>query len=303
MSIIRLNEIIYNKMYLKLTLLTALIVKYYLYKQTFSFFLTLIRKNIVLFIIMSQNFSYPNQNTHYQPYIEQQHLQYNYQPPTIQYQQFQPYNQYQPYQQYQPFNQYQPYQPYNQYQQTNETQSFSSTQTTLQNPTIINETTSNSNIPINHLTSENQSFDNNEVELSDNEISDNDDDEAEVDDNEEYIANDGNDLINDVLNSNSETEITNEQIAIRFKKEIFECVKEMMLANTESDFNLKLEKFKRLETSNENLKYFEDNWLNCIEKWAKYKRSGLVLLLQETNNPVEVVHKQFKSMLTYGSLL
>ena len=42
------------------------------------------------------------------------------------------------------------------------------------------------------------------------------------------------------------------------------------------------------------LNYFEENWLNCLPKWAKHERVGLPLNLQETNNPVEVVNKQFK---------
>jgi hypothetical protein len=69
------------------------------------------------------------------------------------------------------------------------------------------------------------------------------------------------------------------------------CVKEMMLADTEPAFDKKLDEFRILEAGNsENLKYFESNWLNCIEKWAKFKRSGLPLNLQETNNPVEVIN-------------
>ena len=55
------------------------------------------------------------------------------------------------------------------------------------------------------------------------------------------------------------------------------------------------DKFKLLESNNNvNLIYFEENWLNCIDKWAKFKRVGLALNVQETNNPVEVVNKQFK---------
>ena len=80
-----------------------------------------------------------------------------------------------------------------------------------------------------------------------------------------------------------------------FKGDTFECVKQMMLAETEEDFNLFLEKFKILENGNKKkIEYFESNWLNCIEKWTKFKRIGLALNVQETNNPVEVVNKQFK---------
>ncbi len=76
----------------------------------------------------------------------------------------------------------------------------------------------------------------------------------------------------------------------------FECVKTMMLTEDEDEFNNKLLEFKRLEANNKkNLEYFESNWLNCIDKWAKFKRAGLPLNLQETNNPVEVINKQFKA--------
>ena len=56
------------------------------------------------------------------------------------------------------------------------------------------------------------------------------------------------------------------------------------------EFNV-LEKYNQ-----DNLSYFEKNWLNCIDKWAKFKRFGLALNIQETNNPVEVVNKQFKHL-------
>ena len=51
------------------------------------------------------------------------------------------------------------------------------------------------------------------------------------------------------------------------------------------------------------LEYLNSNWLNCIPKWVKYERVDLPLNLQETNNPVEVINKQFKQFfarLHYG---
>jgi hypothetical protein len=48
--------------------------------------------------------------------------------------------------------------------------------------------------------------------------------------------------------------------------------------------------------------YFESNWLNCVDKWAKFKRSGLPLNLQERNNPVEVINKQLKAFASKHSL-
>jgi hypothetical protein len=69
----------------------------------------------------------------------------------------------------------------------------------------------------------------------------------------------------------------------------------MMLALTEKEFIEKLEQFKELEKNNEkNLLYLQDNWLNCIEKWARFKRTGMRLNIQETNNPVEDVNHQVK---------
>jgi hypothetical protein len=63
----------------------------------------------------------------------------------------------------------------------------------------------------------------------------------------------------------------------------FECVKSMMLTESEDEFNDKLDEFKQLESDNPtNLKYFEANWLNCIDKWAKFTRSGLPLNLQDS---------------------
>ena len=59
----------------------------------------------------------------------------------------------------------------------------------------------------------------------------------------------------------------------------------MMLAETKTEFEAKLSDFRESE---------KENWLNCVPKWAKYERVNLPLNLQETNNPVEVVNKQFK---------
>ncbi|CAF0944810.1 unnamed protein product [Brachionus calyciflorus] len=47
--------------------------------------------------------------------------------------------------------------------------------------------------------------------------------------------------------------------------------------------------------------YFKNNWLNCVDKWAKFKRYGLPLNLQETNNPLEVMNKQIKAYSTKHS--
>jgi hypothetical protein len=49
------------------------------------------------------------------------------------------------------------------------------------------------------------------------------------------------------------------------------------------------------------LVYFRVNWLNCIEKWTKFKRRGLPLNLQETNNPVETVNNQVKEFSKEGA--
>lgn len=82
----------------------------------------------------------------------------------------------------------------------------------------------------------------------------------------------------------------------RFKKETYHCAKEMMLAESEIEFNEKHSKFLQLELNNQkNIEYLEDNWLNCKDKWAKYLRFGCSLNMQETNNPVEVINKQIKS--------
>jgi hypothetical protein len=82
----------------------------------------------------------------------------------------------------------------------------------------------------------------------------------------------------------------------RFNKTTADCAIQMMLAATETEFNRQLEKFRTLEEHNEkNLEYFESNWMNCVDKWAKFKRIGLPLNLQETNNPVEVLNKQLKA--------
>ena len=79
------------------------------------------------------------------------------------------------------------------------------------------------------------------------------------------------------------------------KSETFNCVKEMMLALTEEKFNEKLSEFYELEKNNvKNIEYLNSNWLNCIGKWPRSKRVGIPLILQETNNPVEVVNHQVK---------
>jgi hypothetical protein len=50
----------------------------------------------------------------------------------------------------------------------------------------------------------------------------------------------------------------------------------MMLALTEEKFNEKLKEFNELEKNNsKNLEYLKDNWINCIEKWARFKRVGI----------------------------
>ena len=69
-----------------------------------------------------------------------------------------------------------------------------------------------------------------------------------------------------------------------------------MLVNSNKNFNDKLNKFFELVKKNRNnFNYLKDNWLNCIEKWAQHhKRIGLPLVLEETNNPVEVVNYQMK---------
>ncbi len=59
--------------------------------------------------------------------------------------------------------------------------------------------------------------------------------------------------------------------------------------------NEKLIEFNELKKNNaKNLDYLKDNWVNCIEKWARFKRVGIPLNLQETNNPVDVVNHQVK---------
>lgn len=69
----------------------------------------------------------------------------------------------------------------------------------------------------------------------------------------------------------------------------------MMLTVSEDTFKAKLIEFYEFEkNSPDNISYFDDNWLNCMDKWAKFKRHGLALNLQETNNPVESINKQFK---------
>lgn len=76
----------------------------------------------------------------------------------------------------------------------------------------------------------------------------------------------------------------------------FQLCKQMMLAETEEDFNSKKDEFLRLNAANQKeLKYLRDNWLDCLEKWAKFKRHGLTLNLQETNNPCESINKQLKN--------
>ena len=38
----------------------------------------------------------------------------------------------------------------------------------------------------------------------------------------------------------------------------------------------KLKEFNELEKNNsKNLEYLKDNWINCIEKWARFKRVGI----------------------------
>lgn len=55
------------------------------------------------------------------------------------------------------------------------------------------------------------------------------------------------------------------------------------------------------QANQNNLDYFRNNWLNCLEKWAKFKRLGLPINLQETNNPVEIVNKQVKAFSKRGA--
>jgi hypothetical protein len=42
------------------------------------------------------------------------------------------------------------------------------------------------------------------------------------------------------------------------------------------------------------LDYYNENWNNCEEMWVKFHRLGLPTFLSETNNPVEIIHKQTK---------
>ena len=72
----------------------------------------------------------------------------------------------------------------------------------------------------------------------------------------------------------------------------------MMLAETEEDFNQKLAEFYSIEKKQDNIDYLQNNWLNCIDKWAKYKRCGLPMNCQETNNPVEVPNGKIKDFST-----
>jgi hypothetical protein len=71
-----------------------------------------------------------------------------------------------------------------------------------------------------------------------------------------------------------------------------------MLADSEQEFNKLLKEFRLLVKDNRTAwDYFEKNWLNCVEKWVKFKRRGLPLNLQETNNPIETINKHLKAML------
>jgi hypothetical protein len=70
-----------------------------------------------------------------------------------------------------------------------------------------------------------------------------------------------------------------------------------MLAPNEEQFNQKLNEFYIIEKNTKKIKYFEDNWLNCVDMWAKYKRRGLAINLQETNNQTEIINPIIKSYL------
>jgi hypothetical protein len=52
------------------------------------------------------------------------------------------------------------------------------------------------------------------------------------------------------------------------------------------------------QNKTELIDYFKNNWLNCVDKWAIFKRYGLPLNLQETNTAVEVMNKQIKAYST-----
>ena len=83
----------------------------------------------------------------------------------------------------------------------------------------------------------------------------------------------------------------------RFKNYSFELV--MKAADSEQEFEKMVSEFLSSEQNNSGLvEYFKNNWLNCVDKWAKFKRYGLPLNLQETNNPVEVLNKQIKAYST-----
>jgi hypothetical protein len=45
------------------------------------------------------------------------------------------------------------------------------------------------------------------------------------------------------------------------------------------------------------LKYFNNNWTCCEDKWVKYRRIGLKIISNNTNNAVESLNNHFKRFI------
>ena len=59
------------------------------------------------------------------------------------------------------------------------------------------------------------------------------------------------------------------------RAQTFACVKAMMLTDSEETFYIKVAEFRELEKSNlKNLEYFDNNLMNFLDEWTKFKRSG-----------------------------
>ncbi|CAF1625709.1 unnamed protein product, partial [Didymodactylos carnosus] len=84
-------------------------------------------------------------------------------------------------------------------------------------------------------------------------------------------------------------------IDIERKKKILDLSKQVIYSSDETKFNENVNSLTSL--NNDYWNYFQQNWLDYIDLWARYKRKVGITLLSNTNNIIEsfyrVVKKEF----------
>jgi hypothetical protein len=81
-------------------------------------------------------------------------------------------------------------------------------------------------------------------------------------------------------------------------KKLLPLLTELLECKTSRKFDEAYEQLKtELKLDNRDEKYLNDNWLNCMDNWVKYKRINGYTLGNDTNNAVETINSILKNFV------